>query len=180
MKITFKLLDFLGIMAKKTYKYQDDTYSNLKYLYFFFYQRVLLFNFYIPWPVHYTSYIVQREKIRFGYKCSPGSSPFQYIQAANGIVMGDNVQLAPGVQIISANHDFSDFDKSIPGKPITIGSNVWVGAHSVILPGVSIGDNVIVAAGSIVSKDIPSNSVAMGNPCRIVKSKGPYCSNNDE
>lgn len=168
------LLSKLGKLAKRTYKCQDVTYSDLKYLYFFFYQRILMFNWYIPWPVHYTSYIVQAKNINFGTKCSPGSSPFQYIQAANGIEMGDNVQLAPGVQIISANNDLANYDKHVPGIPIKIGSNVWIGSNSVILPEVQIGDNVVIGAGSIVTKDIPSHSIAAGNPCDVLKEKSPY------
>lgn len=133
-----------------------------------------MFNFFIPWPVHFTSYIVQSKKIKFGNKCSPGSAPFQYIQAGNGIEMGDNVCLAPGIQIISANHDPSDFDKHLSSRPINIGSNVWIGANSVILPGVHIGNNVVIGAGSIVNKDIPSNSIATGNPCKVIKEKEAY------
>jgi acetyltransferase-like isoleucine patch superfamily enzyme len=166
-----KILGLLGRLLKKTYRYQDDTYDDFKYLYFFFYQRVLLFNFYIPWPVHYTSYIAGYKNIKFGKLCSPGSSPFQYIQATNGVELGDNVQLAPGVQIISTDHDRNDYFKSIPRRPIKIGSNSWIGAHAVILAGVEIGENVTIGAGSIVTKDIPANSVAVGNPCRVIKEK---------
>jgi acetyltransferase-like isoleucine patch superfamily enzyme len=168
------ILKSMGRLAKITYRYQDDTYSDLKYLYFFFYQRILMFNWYIPWPVHFTSYIVQPKKINFGKRCSPGSSPFQYIQAGNGIKMGDNVQLAPGVHIISANHELEDYDKHIPGRPIMIGSNVWIGSNTVILPEVQIGDNVVIGAGSIVTKDIPSNTIAAGNPCEALREKEPY------
>lgn len=162
------------MLLKKTYKYQDDSYSNLKYLYFFFYQRVLMFNFHIPWPVHFTSYITSYDKIKFGVKTSPGSAPFQHIHAENGIIIGDNVQIAPGVQLISANHDYNDFDLQTKATPLQIGSNVWIGANSVILPSVKIGDNVIIGAGSIVTKDIPSDSIAVGNPCKVIKKKTPY------
>ena len=54
-------------------------------------------------------------------------------------------------------------------KPITIGNNVWIGANCAILPGVTIGDNVTIGAGSVVNRDIPSNTVAVGNPCRVIK-----------
>lgn len=165
------LLNLIGRLAKKTYRYQDDTYSDLKYLYFFFYQRVLLFNFFIPWPVHFTSYITSYEKVKFGKYCSPGSAPFQYIQGTNGIELGDNVQLAPGVQLISANHPHDNYFEALPAEPIRIGSNCWLGAHVVVLPGVQIGENVTIGAGSIVTKDIPANSVAVGNPCKVIKMK---------
>ena len=55
------------------------------------------------------------------------------------------------------------------GVPITIGNNVWIGGNATILPGVNIGDNSVIGAGSVVTKDIPSNVLAVGNPCRIIK-----------
>ena len=55
------------------------------------------------------------------------------------------------------------------GYPITIGSNVWVGGNTTINPGVTIGDNVVIGSGSVVTKDIPSNVVAAGNPCRVIR-----------
>lgn len=54
-------------------------------------------------------------------------------------------------------------------KPITVGNNVWIGGNVVVLHGVTIGDNVVIGAGSIVNKNIPSNSVAVGNPCKVIK-----------
>lgn len=54
-------------------------------------------------------------------------------------------------------------------KPITVGSNVWFGGNVTVLPGVTIGDNVVIGAGSVVTHDIPSNSVAVGNPCRVIR-----------
>ena len=178
MKVVSYLLKIffnaLGALLKKTYKYQDDTYPNWRYVQFFFFQKILLFNFSVPWPVHHTSFITGFSKIKLGKMTSPGSSPFQYMQATNGIEIGDNVQFAAGVQLISANHDFSDYRKSIKCRPIKIGSDVWVGANVIILPGVHIGDNVVIGAGSVVTKDIPENSVAVGNPCKVIKQKDRY------
>ena len=54
-------------------------------------------------------------------------------------------------------------------KPIKVGNNVWIGGNVVVLPGVTIGDNVVIGAGSIVNKSIPPNSVAVGNPCKVIK-----------
>lgn len=168
------ILNGLGKLLKKTYSYSDDTYSDWKYVYFFFYQRVLLFNFHVPWPCHYTSYVTSPSNIKFGKRTSPGSAPFQYIQGENGIIIGDNVQFAPGVQLISANHNFEDFDIPEYSPPLKIGSNVWLGANVVVLPGVEIGNNVVIGAGSIVTKSIPSDSIAVGNPCKVIKNKPPY------
>jgi acetyltransferase-like isoleucine patch superfamily enzyme len=173
-RLTKRLLSLFGNWAKRTYRFQDDTYPDWKYAYFFFYQKILMFNFQIPWPVHYTSYVVNPSRIKFAKKCSPGSGPFQYIQGTNGIVLGNNVQLAPGVQLISANHDPDNYDDSLSGDPLEIGSNVWIGAHAVVLPGVHIGDNVIIGAGSIVTSCIPADSIAVGNPCKVIRGKMPY------
>lgn len=97
-----------------------------------------------------------------------------YIQARNGIRLGNNVRIGPGVGLISAGHSLDDYDVHEKGPPIRIGNNVWVGMNAVILPGITIGDNVVVGAGSIVTADIPANSIAAGNPCKVIKTKAPY------
>lgn len=89
------------------------------------------------------------------------------------VTIGDNVMLAPSVQIFTATHptDATVRNSGLElGKPITIGNNVWIGGAAVITPGVTIGDNCVIGAGSVVTKDIPANSIAVGNPCRVVKS----------
>ena len=83
--------------------------------------------------------------------------------------MGNNVLMAPGVTIISANHDMTEFDKHVKAEPITIGDNVWIGANAIILPGVKIGSNTVIGAGSVVTKDIPNNSIAAGVPCKVIR-----------
>ena len=88
--------------------------------------------------------------------------------------MGSNIELGPGVSIISSNHKGNNLREHTKGKPITIGNNVWIGANSTVLPEVSIGNNVIIGANSLVNKDITSNSVAVGNPCKVIKQKEPY------
>ena len=143
-------------------------------LYFFFPQKILRIHGSIPWPVHRLTRILYWKNIQTGYRCAPGMNAFCYIQAKNGIIIGNNFRMGPGVGLISAGHDLKDYDKHKKNAPIIIGNNVWIGMNSVILPGVTIGDNVAIGAGSIVTSDIPSNSVAAGNPCRILKKKSPY------
>ena len=82
--------------------------------------------------------------------------------------------MGPGVGLISANHDINDYDKWIKTNPIEIGNNVWIGMNSVVMPSVIIGDNVVIGANAVVTSDIPSNSIAVGNPCKVIKLKPPY------
>ena len=64
---------------------------------------------------------------------------------------------------------------SMGTKPIKIGNNVWIGGNVIVLPGVNIGDNVVIGAGSVVTKDIPANCVAVGNPCRVIRKINEEC-----
>ena len=137
---------------------------------YLFLQKVLRINGKVPWPVHPTSRIVGWERIKKGENCFPGVQLGNYIQANNGIVFGDNVRIGPNVGIISSNHDAGDFAEHTHERPLTIGSHVWIGMNVVVLPGVCIGDNSIIGAGSVVVQDIPANSLAVGNPCRVVRS----------
>ena len=133
-------------------------------------QRVLDINNDIPWMVHFTSRVTGCIKIGENVWKSFAISGGCYIQGINGIEIGDDTIFAPGVKIISANHDANDLMKYKASKPIRIGNNCWIGANVVILPGVELGDNVIIGAGSVVVTDIPSFSVAVGNPVKVIKS----------
>jgi len=92
-----------------------------------------------------------------------------YFQAINGISLGKNILFAPGVKLVSADHDCSNERVSLGARPIDIGDNVWIGANVVILPGVHIANNCTIGAGSIVTKSFLSkNSVIAGNPARLI------------
>lgn len=85
---------------------------------------------------------------------------------------GDNVFIAPNCGFYTAGHplDSASRNRGLEyAKPITVGDNVWVGTHVCVLPGVSIGDNCVIGAGSVVTRDVPANSLAVGNPCRVVR-----------
>lgn len=86
--------------------------------------------------------------------------------------IGNNVQIEPNVSIYTAGHPVHPDSRNTGyeyGIPITIGDNVWIGGNVVILPGVNIGNNVVIGAGSVVTKDIPDNMIAVGNPCKVVR-----------
>jgi len=98
------------------------------------------------------------------------------------VTIGNNVQMGPNVAIYTAGHPIYPHTRNSGyeyGIDITIKDNVWIGGNSVLLPGVTIGENVVIGAGSVVTKDIPDNWVAVGNPCRkcreiTEKEKGFY------
>jgi maltose O-acetyltransferase len=89
------------------------------------------------------------------------------------VEIGDDCFIGPNVSIYTACHSTDPVERNSRkewAKPVRIGSNVWIGGSVTILPGVTIGDNVTIGAGSVVVGDIPSNVVAVGNPCKIAKS----------
>lgn len=88
------------------------------------------------------------------------------------VTIGDDCFIGPNVSIYTACHSTNPVERNTRqewAKPVTIGHNVWIGGTVTILPGVTIGDNVTIGAGSVVTSDIPSNSIAVGNPCIVVK-----------
>jgi acetyltransferase-like isoleucine patch superfamily enzyme len=87
------------------------------------------------------------------------------------ITIGDNVFIGPNTCITTASHPLLPQERlqSSFGKPVSIGSDVWIGANCTILPGVTIGDGTVIGAGSVVTKSIPSNVIAVGNPCKALR-----------
>lgn len=88
------------------------------------------------------------------------------------VTVGDNAQIAPNVSIYTAGHPVHPDSRNSGyeyGIDISIGDNVWIGGNTCILPGVHIGNNVVIGAGSVVTKDIPDNVIAVGNPCRVIR-----------
>ena len=177
----FKKLDFLffGWIINWMYpEYYRPKYGYQRYYILFFHylipQKLFRLNPKVNWPVHFTSKVLSPENITKGILCDPGDNLNNYIQASNGIIFGSNIELGPGVSIISSNHKQDNLREHAKGKPITIGNNVWIGSNTTILPEVNIGNNVIIGANSVVTKDIPANTIAVGNPCKVIKEKGTY------
>jgi acetyltransferase-like isoleucine patch superfamily enzyme len=92
-----------------------------------------------------------------------------------GIIIEDNVLIGSGVQVYVDNHSFEDNRRPIseqgwrPSQPVIIKSGAWIGANAIILPGVTIGNNVVIGAGSVVTRSIPDFSVAVGAPAKVVR-----------
>ena len=88
------------------------------------------------------------------------------------VTIGDNVMFGPNVSLFTAGHPIHPVSRNSGyeyGLPITIGNNVWLGGNVVVTPGVTIGENSVIGAGSVVVKDIPANVVAVGNPCKVIR-----------
>lgn len=112
----------------------------------------------------------------YGYNIEAGENFYSnhnlVILDGNKVEFGDNVFIGPNCGFYTAGHpiEYELRNKGIEyAKPIKVGNNVWFGGNVCVLPGVTIGDNVVIGAGSVVAKDIPSNSIAVGNPCKVIK-----------
>ena len=108
--------------------------------------------------------------LRIGARCFANFGLVALDVAA--ITIGDDVQIGPNVQLLTPTHPVDPEprrQKWEAAPPITIGNTVWLGGGVIVLPGVTIGDNTVVGAGSVVTKDLPADVVAVGNPARVVK-----------
>lgn len=137
----------------------------------FVFQRIIGINRDCPWSVHFTSRVVDARKIRVhpSSRLSFAVSGNCYLQGLNGIEIGEGTIFGPGVRIISANHSEMDFRQSVPERPVRIGRRCWIGANAVVLPGVELGDRVVVGAGSVVTKSFPGGSVLAGVPAKVIR-----------
>ena len=117
-----------------------------------------------PFYCDFGCHIFAGDNLYINYDCT--------ILDGNTVHLGNNVLLAPKVQIYTASHPIdpetrlSSLELTVP---VTIGNNVWLGGGVIVCPGITIGNNVTIGAGSVVTKDIPHDVVAAGNPCRIIK-----------
>lgn len=114
--------------------------------------------------------------VDYGYRISLGAHTFVGTGAVMldvaPITIGEHTQIGPGVQLLTPTHPLDPIQRKEgweSAEPITIGDNVWLGGGVIVCPGVSIGDDTVVGAGSVVAKDLPQGVVAVGNPARVVK-----------
>lgn len=121
-----------------------------------------------PFFCDYGTNIVMGSKVFFNFNC--------VVLDCARVTIGNNVLFAPSVQIYTATHPISATERRKwleSAKPITIGSDVWVGGGAIICPGVSIGDRTVIGAGSVVTRDIPPDVIAAGNPARVIRELPP-------
>ena len=117
-----------------------------------------------PFRCDYGYNIVLGENFYTNYNCT--------ILDCAKVTVGNNVLFGPNVCLFTAGHPLH-FEPRNAGLeyafPITIGNNVWIGGGVIVNPGITIGDNVVIGSGSVVTKDVPSNSMAVGNPCKVIR-----------
>lgn len=117
-----------------------------------------------PFFCDYGTNIRLGSKVFFNFNC--------VVLDVMAVTIGNNVLFGPAVQIYSATHPISAAERRTWkefARPVTIGNDVWVGGGAIICPGVTIGDRCVIGAGSVVTRSIPSDSFAAGNPCRVVR-----------
>lgn len=122
-------------------------------------------NLYIEPPFHcdYGYNIICGDNVYFNVNC--------VVLDSAKVTIGSNVFFAPNVQLYTANHPLeADLRKTLEDAlPIAIGDDCWIGGNSIILPGITIGKGCVIGAGSVVTKDIPENSLAVGNPAKVIR-----------
>lgn len=123
-------------------------------------------------PLDQSSHILAPVYVDFGRQVTVGKNVFINhnctMMSAGGIVIDDDVQIGPQVTLTTTNHDFDD-RYTLICRPIHLKRNVWIGAGALILPGVTVGENAVIAGGAVVTKDVEANVVVGGNPARVLK-----------
>ncbi|MFO7321926.1 MAG: sugar O-acetyltransferase [Chloroflexota bacterium] len=117
-----------------------------------------------PFFCDYGTHITLGKNVFFNFNC--------VVLDVAHVEIGDNVLFGPNVQIYTATHPIDAETRRTGlelGKPIRIGSDVWVGGSAIILPGVTIGSRTVIGAGSVVTRDLPDDVFAAGNPCRVIR-----------
>lgn len=146
-------------------------------------QKIVGINSDVPWPVSPRVAVVNPKNIVFDPDDIQIFHTYgTYYQAIGAkIILGKGIYIAPNVGLITTNHDVNNLDKHSEGKNIVIKDKCWIGMNSVILPGVTLGTNTIVGAGSIVTKSFPEGfCVIAGNPAKIIKAIKNNKVNTDE
>lgn len=125
------------------------------------------FDIISPFYCDYGRYITIGDRFFANYNCK--------ILDGGRVTFGDDVRIGPDCTFCTPNHELDPALRKegyMIYKPITVGNNVWFGSGVLVLPGVTVGDNSVIAAGSVVTKDIPANVLAAGNPCKVIRELG--------
>lgn len=135
-----------------------------------FLQKVIGINRHAYWPMHHSSIAGYVKNVHLGINTFPGINPGCYIHAVNKIYIGDYTQFGPNTGLLSGNHDYYNFRLQTSDEPIRIGNYCWVGMNAIILPGVTLGDFTIVAAGAVVTHSFPEGKcIVAGVPAKKIK-----------
>lgn len=139
---------------------------------YWFGQKVMGKNRHVPWPCPPHVCVGVPQNILFDpddmQNFHTSGNYFQGIGAT--VAIGKGTMIAPGVGLITANHDFSDVHSNQPGKPIVLGENCWIAMNAMVLPGVTLGPYTMVGAGAVVTKSFPEgHCVLVGNPARKIR-----------
>jgi len=119
--------------------------------------------------IHWRAEFYAPERITIGRYCTIGDSSF--LDGRSGLMIGDCVNFGSHVSIYTRQHDVDSPDFAEVGAPVTIGDYAWVSSHSIVLPGVTIGEGAVVAAGSVVTKDVAPYTLVGGNPARYIRDR---------
>ncbi|RMA58950.1 acyltransferase [Ulvibacter antarcticus] len=175
-----KIFSFIPFIKRLVYRKYYATGLGT-YIVNSFYKVILRINAPADFLCHFTSRVNSPKKIKFigsdlsSQYLSMATSGGCYYQALNGIVIGEGTIWSYNCCFVSANHSFLNLTKHTETEPIRIGERVWLGANCVVLPSVSIGDYSIIGASSLVSKDIPEYTIAVGNPARVIAKRCKIC-----
>lgn len=122
--------------------------------------------------IDYKTYLRYPGKISIGnhVAINRGCELYASFMVSNGyIILGDHVTLSPSVKLYTIQHDYSSLNMPDIAGPIVVGDFAWIGGDTIVLPGVTIGEGAVIGAGSLVTRDIPPYSVAVGRPAKVIK-----------
>lgn len=156
----------MTVFIKKAFNYFKWTFIRIRFCFFTYNIKSIGRNCFIQQPACFKN----KENIIIGNDV--GISAFVHIWGSGGVIIGDRVLIASHVAITSVTHDYNVkhicFSPSIH-KQVVIQDDVWIGTHSVILPGITIGEGAVIGAGTVVTKDVPAYAIVAGAPARIIK-----------
>ena len=116
--------------------------------------------------IHWRAEFYAPESITVGEHCTIGDSCF--LDGRSGLSIGDSVNLGSHVTIYTREHDVNSPDFAETGGPVVVGDHAWIASHAIVLPGVTIGEGAVVAAGAVVTRDVPPYAIVGGSPARFI------------